>query len=805
VPRAWNVPAHVQAIREALRFSDPRMDALSRFSELEWEEALRFCDQSHLTTQLGRLCEGRLPPKIAERVASNVANNNIRLARLEDEYRAIAGAFERAGVEWVVLKGFSHWPGMGLQTRSRPQYDIDLLCPPEQTAMARDTLFDLGYRPLAGFENVPLDHLPTMIRPSPWKWRGDLFDVEIPVSIDLHHRFWDPRTERIAVAGAEQFWDRREWGGRADLRFPALAPYDLAGYACLHLLRHLLRGDVKPFHVYDIAWFLHSRSHDEKLWAQWEANHDESLRRLELVIFRLAEVWFECRLPDAVQSRISELPAAIHKWFELYSGAPLENQFHPNKNELWLHLALLQESRDRRAIFWQRVLPARLPPPAEARVDSARLNPRLYGQKLAARAVFHLRVLPPLCLRAIGWRWNSLGLTSGFLSYWAAASMYNLGLFIFFLLYSLYLAQLGYKEDFIGLATSLMTAGALAGSLPAGAFIARLGVKRALVTCAIAVPAICALRAVFDNSALLLVTAFVGGFVSSIWAVIQTPAIAQLTRPDSRTMGFSLIFSSGISLGFLGGLIGGRLPAWIAGHSSHFSVAIGMRVALLIGCAISLLALIPVSRLRLHEPVDRSAKSALALRSVWRILVPAAIWNFALGSVNPFVGLYFTKHLSLPVQDFGTLFGGAKIFSVTGMLLASAYFRRAGIASGVARTQIAAAVALALMAVSPGIWTAIPAYLAFESFAWMYEPGCFGLLANMVAPEQRASASALYFLVVSLASALSAAIAGVAIRRFGYLPVMCLAAVTATIAALCFQLLLRDRVPADPILVHSRS
>jgi predicted MFS family arabinose efflux permease len=346
-----------------------------------------------------------------------------------------------------------------------------------------------------------------------------------------------------------------------------------------------------------------------------------------------------------------------------------------------------------------------------------------------------------------------------------------------------------------------MTAGALAGSLPAGALIGRFGVKRSLITCAFAVPAICALRAVVDNSTLLLVTAFAGGFVSSIWAVIQTPAIAQLTRPDSRTMGFSLIFSSGISLGLLGGLVGGRLPQWVAGHPS----AAGMRIALLIGCGISLMALLPAYRLRLHDNLELVEKSALPLRSLWRFLVPAAIWNFALGAVNPFISLYFTKHLNMPVQEFGALFGGAKVFSLAGMLLAAAYFRRTGITSGVARTQIAAAAALALLALAPGAWLAIPAYLAFESFAWMYEPGCFGLLANMVAPEQRASASALYFLVASSASALSAALAGAAIAQVGYLAVICSAAFTAVIAAIAFQTLLRDRAPATPVLAHSRS
>jgi len=801
----WQVPSYVLAVRRALSFSNPQPEALTALTETEWEKALRFCDRSHLTTQLALRHRDRMPTKIADRVRANAANNGIRMSKLEDDYRAIAAAFQRADVPWVVLKGFSHWPGMESETRFRPQYDIDLYCPPLEIAEARQVLEDLGYQPLAGFGNVPIDHLPAMVRPSNWKWRHDLFDVEIPASVDLHYRFWDAATERLPIKGVEQFWDRRVLGGSGELRFPTLASHDQAGYACLHLLRHLLRGDVKPFHVYDIARLLHAQSANEKLWAQWEADHHASLRRLECVIFRLARVWFDCALAPAVQSGIEALPLAVQKWFDLYAAAPLESQFRPNKCELWLHLALLDEPADRRAVFLQRVLPARMPPPAEAQTHVSKFSNLRYGRKLVSRSIHHLRLLLPACVQGVAWWWNAKDFGVPFLNYWAAASLYNLGLFIFFLLYNLYLAQSGYKEGFIGLASSLMTAGALAGSLPAGTLIQRFGVKRALVACVLAVPLICGLRAVGGDSAFLLVTAFVGGFVSSIWAVIQTPAVAQLTGVESRPFGFSLIFASGISLGFFGGLIGGRLPGWITSFSHSLPPVAGMRIALLAGCAIALLALIPASRLRLSDPVEGETKFTLPFRAIWRFLIPAAIWSFALGSVNPFIGLYFTKHLSLPVHDFGTLFGSAKILSLAGMLSVSAYFRRVGIASGVARTQIAAAIALACMAFSPGIWTAIPAYLAFEAFVWMYEPGCFGLLANVVAPEHRARAAALYFLVSSTASALAAAIAGEAISRAGYLTVMSSAAIAAIIAAFVFQTLLRTTAEASPVLTAQES
>jgi Uncharacterised nucleotidyltransferase len=262
----------------------------------------------------------------------------------------------------------------------------------------------LGYRPLVGFDNIRLDHLPAMVRPSEWQWRGDYFDIQFPVYVDLHFQLWDPGTERIRAEGLECFWERRAHGGRSSFRFPALSEVDLIAYASLHLLRHLLRGDLRPFHVYDIAWFLHARAADDKFWEQWSTAHDASVRRLQLVVFRLAQSWFGCQAAGVVQRGMASLPRAVQLWFAHYSASPLERMFHPNKSELWLHLSLLESAKDRGAIFLQRVLPSRLPPPAEAQVESAKVDGWRYWRRTLGRLVYHLRVLIPVCLEGLRFR-----------------------------------------------------------------------------------------------------------------------------------------------------------------------------------------------------------------------------------------------------------------------------------------------------------------------------------------------------------------------------------------------------------------
>ena len=134
------------------------------------------------------------------------------------------------------------------------------------------------------------------MRPSSWQWRGDFFDPEMPLAIELHFQFWNPRLEHLPAEGVDEFWTRRvhRQVGGADLA--VLCPADAVGYAALHLLKHVLHGDTRPFHVYELAAFLHRHADNAAFWADWHELHSVSMRRLQTVSFLLAEAWFGCRM-----------------------------------------------------------------------------------------------------------------------------------------------------------------------------------------------------------------------------------------------------------------------------------------------------------------------------------------------------------------------------------------------------------------------------------------------------------------------------------------------------------------------------
>ena len=287
----------------------------------------------------------------------------------------------------------------------RAQSDIDLYCPRETVETARDALMAAGYRPIAGLEAFPTDHLPAMLRPTSWQWRGDFFDPEMPLAIELHFQFWNPRLERLPAEGVEAFWTRRtQWVprrpvGGADVA--VLSPVDAVAYAALHLLKHVLHGDTKAFHVYEMASFLHGHADDKAFWRDWRGLHSDSLRRVQAVSFLLAEAWFGCRLAPTAREEAERLPAATRVWFREFATSPAEQRFRANKDELWLHLSLLDSKLDALYVARRRLIPSNLPPPARA--TSTASSSAVYAAWFAGRLRHHLVSLGTTMTSGLRW------------------------------------------------------------------------------------------------------------------------------------------------------------------------------------------------------------------------------------------------------------------------------------------------------------------------------------------------------------------------------------------------------------------
>ena len=405
---------HFLAVLEALRFHDRPAHGLETIPEDAWPALLSATDRSHLTLALGASCRDSLPESVRSRIDRDLAGNAVRYDRLVAAQSQITGALSLYGIEYVVMKGLSQWPYYCDSPRERPQYDIDIYVPDESISRAVKAVRELGYEPVNDTPDPGADHLPAMIRKTGWTWRGDYYDPEMPFSLELHFRFWNLPMMRFEVADVTEFWPRRMMRHVNGLEFCTLDPVDGLSYSALHLVRHLLEGDLRLRHVYEIAHFLERSAEDETFWLRWRETGLPSCRVMEGIVFRLAVEWFHCNLHPRAQETIEQLPAPVKRWFSLFALSPALGIGDPHKNELWLHFCLLNNWKDRRAIAIRRLLPTgRARVVLDAHVPASKVNGVLRVRRVAGevsfmakRVLHHLRTLAPTIRGAYLW-WSA--------------------------------------------------------------------------------------------------------------------------------------------------------------------------------------------------------------------------------------------------------------------------------------------------------------------------------------------------------------------------------------------------------------
>jgi hypothetical protein len=371
----------------------------------------------HLTLPLGLSCLEHLPDWVQSRIQRNLSDNAQRFSNITRDYEAVANALSQAGVDHLVLKGFAQWPVNMLHPRHRMCSDLDLFCPPESVDCAIRALGSLGYKTYPWAEHFPSDqHLPTLRRSSDWQWRGNYFDPEMPVPIDLHLRFWNDVTAGFGAGSLQSFWTRRVEQRFDGCSCQALHPIDSLAYSTLHAIRHLLCDSLGVYHIYEVAWFLQFSRDDRSFWHNWRLWHDDSLRRLEAICFALAKIWFQCSLPDPVKEEIRRLPSGIRRWLRIYPYSPLKAFFQPNKDSLWLHLSLLESTTKKKSLLRKRLFGSTIPSARAFRETSVGSQRGMalgdgirYLKYVSSRASFHARTLPTFLAQGVNWWLNESG------------------------------------------------------------------------------------------------------------------------------------------------------------------------------------------------------------------------------------------------------------------------------------------------------------------------------------------------------------------------------------------------------------
>jgi len=413
VPKQVSVPREVQALLAALQINQPNTSLLQALSEEEWLSLLNFCDLSHLTLRLATLPASGFPTWAVSRLETNIADNFRRFERVKATYAEARDAVDLAGVDHIVIKGFTQSPLYVQDPRLRSQSDIDLYCPAHMIKAAQLALQAIKYQPVSNLDYRNADHLPAMVRLGDWQWRGNPFDPEMPLSIELHFCLWNKDVSLLAVPGVDAFWERRTTRTIDGVSFPCLNSIDHMGYFSLHILRNILSHEWVVNHVLELATFLESKEEDDSFWTDWLTIHDAPLRQCEAIAFYYARAWFGCRIHQHAESQIQSLPLAQRSFLNHFAGAAMELMFTPNKDSFWLHLHLAPSVSARLTLLKRLFVPNRISPiggPAvtirnKRQIGSGHSHTfTQYLHYLASRSASYFRLSFITMVRGLRWR-----------------------------------------------------------------------------------------------------------------------------------------------------------------------------------------------------------------------------------------------------------------------------------------------------------------------------------------------------------------------------------------------------------------
>jgi hypothetical protein len=354
------VEAVVAAFHDSAEMSAER---LSRFTARDWQRSYHWLDASGMALYfLDRVeslhIQNALPAATLERLRGNLADNRQRSSTMLVEFASLNQTFQRAGLVYANLKGFSLSPESCPRPELRCQLDFDFLIDGTQLDLTRNILSKTGYELTAATPDVwefkaGTDELTRIT--DHYKWRPQRC-VEVHFATSgppTHLPFRDSRLGRPI---------RHSWGG---ISFPALAPADQFIAQALHIFKHLCSACTRLSWLLEYQHYVAVRFQDQSFWEEVR-KHAGSDPRTSIAIgltTLLSSRIFGGKGPAQLEEWTSDrLPAAVKLWADHYGREAILADFPGTKLYLLLQEELRGNDESWKQIKRSRLMPLRLAP-----------------------------------------------------------------------------------------------------------------------------------------------------------------------------------------------------------------------------------------------------------------------------------------------------------------------------------------------------------------------------------------------------------------------------------------------------------
>ena len=356
----------------------------------------------------------------------------------------------------------------------------------------------------------------------------------------------------------------------------------------------------------------------------------------------------------------------------------------------------------------------------------------------------------------------------------------TIGFGVFGLAYNLYLIQLGFREDFIGVFNAIYTLSIAAGALSIGASLRRIGTWRALVVGAGVAIVLQVALALAERPPLILGLSVVYGFGIAYLTTTTMPFIIDWGRASSRAQMASIAFALSAVAATIGSLMGGYVPelaALVIGGDAERPTT--YRIALITGSVLGVFGLIPLFRMReAREGKPREAARGLTAgpttaerrqmrRDVSVYIVLGGVLALGLGTVIPFYAVFLTLN-GVSSGSVGFIYAIGNLLGAVFSLMGPGLVHRFGNLRVNFTVRAMMVPVYLLLILFPATWVVVFAHLVRSVSLNMGGPLDSTFVADILPPRVQASAIGYRAAAWNACWALSSVAGGWIIVHLGY-------------------------------------
>jgi MFS family permease len=344
---------------------------------------------------------------------------------------------------------------------------------------------------------------------------------------------------------------------------------------------------------------------------------------------------------------------------------------------------------------------------------------------------------------------------------------------------NLYLAQVAYREDFIGLVSFVSVLAVAACAVPAGYLSNRVGPRACIIGAGVLMSASFAVIASTSNASVILAGGVASGVGQALLFVPTVPFLMDSTDPGDRLRVWSMSFAAMAVGAVLGSAGAGYMPGLLGAVAGvGFDPVLPLRLTLLVGAIVVLASVVPMlfarrgsqsassagSHPESQQPTDPRAVRRYIVRSSISVIFIAV----GTGVVFPFFNVYFVEQLDMTVSEVGVVFALGSALMVPGTLLGPAVGRRVGVVRGIAISRAITVPLFVVSALVPSVPVGVSTYVVRSGFMSATWPLDNAFVMELVGARSRALLAGTRSASWNLGWSISSLIAGQAIVLTGY-------------------------------------